>query len=170
VPSKLKSKGVRSKPSSKIVKKHISGSKLTVNNQNSEHYNIIFKDEQLTDDYTEYFSSRRSLDRNSDDTKLFDTEGNLCLHTTGNNINEVNTEQSNDPKENTSSQFKEKSVKLTIKCEKKSKNKSPKKRKNRLLFHCVNTRYPLIKEIGKAMDWKLTTADNDEWDVMWTDL
>lgn len=45
--------------------------------------------------------------------------------------------------------------------------KSPAKQKssNKLVFYCANTRYSLIKEVGKEMGWRLSTADNDNWDI-----
>lgn len=139
------------------------------NEDKSEHYNIIFKDDQLTDDYTEYFS-RNSIENSFTETKTFE-EDNSKPAKHKNKTRRHNSSNVKVTDDNNKSKERESSVKLkskTTKSKKVSWNK--RKRQNKILFNCVNTKYPLIKEVGKILGWKYTSYDNDHWDVMWTDL
>lgn len=138
--------------------------------KNSEHYNIIFKDDQLTDNYTEYFS-RGSVNNDWENTKLFDDDLNGLLASSDQQSKSNKNPPISSESTTKTSKKHEKSVKLENHNENANKKLSSKRKKrNKVIFNCVNTKYPIIKEVAKALGWKFTTADNDEWDVYWSDL
>mmetsp|Transcript_2077 Transcript_2077/g.1898 ORF Transcript_2077/g.1898 Transcript_2077/m.1898 type:complete len:121 (+) Transcript_2077:60-422(+) len=84
--------------------------------------------------------------------------------------NESESEESDESIESSSDDESEESER-NLKSKKKRKAKKPKKKvKAKIIFNVVDTKYPVVKFVGKRIfEWRLSYDPEGEWDVCWTD-
>ena len=44
------------------------------------------------------------------------------------------------------------------------------KKKRRVIFNLNDTKYDVVKRVGKKLKWKISHDQEEEWDVLWTDM